>query len=166
MIYVLCILLNHPNSEATHNSKITGAYCACRVYPFFKCRNVGLSGIQSVRYQNEQKCRYWNQSDTGRRGPSPVQECSGTGLRYRMPECIQRSLQKMFFSPSAVDGAVRDIEEAPYIVLAEHEGWEEREFPATKWVSTEASDSSPHDGPEHRKVIRLLFFINKLFQNK
>jgi hypothetical protein len=27
MIYVLCILLNHPNSEATPNSKITGAYC-------------------------------------------------------------------------------------------------------------------------------------------
>jgi hypothetical protein len=61
---------------------------------------------------------------------------------------------------------VRDIEEAPYTVLAEHEGWEEREFPATKWVSTEASDSSPHDGPEHRKVICLLFFMNKLFKNK
>jgi hypothetical protein len=59
---------------------------------------------------------------------------------------------------------VRDIEEAPYTVLAEHEGWEEREFPATKWVSTEAIDSSPHDGPEHRKVIRLLFFINKFFR--
>ena len=27
MIYVLCILLYHPNSEATPNSKITGAYC-------------------------------------------------------------------------------------------------------------------------------------------
>jgi hypothetical protein len=27
MIYVLYILLNHPNSEATPNSKITGAYC-------------------------------------------------------------------------------------------------------------------------------------------
>ncbi len=26
MIYILCILLNHPNSEATPNSKITGAY--------------------------------------------------------------------------------------------------------------------------------------------
>ncbi len=26
MIYLLCILLNHPNSEATPNSKITGAY--------------------------------------------------------------------------------------------------------------------------------------------
>jgi hypothetical protein len=27
MIYVLRILLNHPHSEATPNSKITGAYC-------------------------------------------------------------------------------------------------------------------------------------------
>ncbi len=26
MIYFLCILLNHPHSEATPNSKITGAY--------------------------------------------------------------------------------------------------------------------------------------------
>ncbi len=28
MIYVLYILLYHPNSEARPNSKITGAYCA------------------------------------------------------------------------------------------------------------------------------------------
>jgi hypothetical protein len=32
---------------------------------FFKCRNVGLSGIQSVRYRNEQKLRCRNQSGTG-----------------------------------------------------------------------------------------------------
>ncbi len=37
MIYVLCILLYHPNSEATPNSKITGAYsvpvlCTCTLY--------------------------------------------------------------------------------------------------------------------------------------
>ncbi len=44
----------------------------CKECPFFKCRNVGLSGIQSVRYRI--------------RGPSLVQECSDTGLRYRMPE--------------------------------------------------------------------------------
>jgi hypothetical protein len=37
----------------------------CRVYPFFKCRNVGLSGIKSVRYRNEQNCRWRNQSGTG-----------------------------------------------------------------------------------------------------
>jgi hypothetical protein len=89
---------------------------------------------------------------------------SGTGMLWYRTEIQDAGMHiafaiEIFFFPSAVDGAVRDIEEAPYTVLAEHEGWEEREFPATKWVSTEASDSSPHDGPEHRKVIRLLFFI-------
>ncbi len=53
--------------------------------PLFKCRNVGLFGIQSFRHQNEQKCKFWNQSGTRLRGTSPVPECSGTGLRYRMP---------------------------------------------------------------------------------
>ncbi len=43
---------------------------------FFKCRNVGLSGNQSVRYRNDQKCRCRNRSGAGIRG-----------LRYRMPEC-------------------------------------------------------------------------------
>jgi hypothetical protein len=57
----------------------TLAVWACRVYPFCKCRNVGLSGIQSVRYRNEQKCRCRNQSGTEIRGPSSVPECSGTG---------------------------------------------------------------------------------------
>ncbi len=38
------------------------AVWTCRVYPFFKCRNVGLSGMQSVRYWNKQKCRCRNQS--------------------------------------------------------------------------------------------------------
>jgi hypothetical protein len=57
-----------------------------RVYPFFKCRYVGLPGIQSVRYRNELKCGCRNQSGTGIRGPTPVPKCSGTGLRYRMPE--------------------------------------------------------------------------------
>jgi hypothetical protein len=33
--------------------------------PFSKCRNAGLSGIQSVRNRNEQKCRCRNQSGTG-----------------------------------------------------------------------------------------------------
>ncbi len=53
----------------------------CRVYvcvPFHPCkvflksRNAGLSGIRSVRYQSEQKCRCWNQSSTGIRGHSLV----------------------------------------------------------------------------------------------
>ncbi len=33
------------------------------------------------------KCRCRDQSGTGIKGPSPVPECSGTGLRCRMPEC-------------------------------------------------------------------------------
>ncbi len=37
--------------------------------------------LNAERYQNEQKYQYRNQSDTGRRGPSPVPECSDTGLR-------------------------------------------------------------------------------------
>jgi hypothetical protein len=49
---------------------LSPAVWACRVYPFFKCRNVGMYGIQSVRYQNEQNCRCRNQSSTGIRGPS------------------------------------------------------------------------------------------------
>jgi hypothetical protein len=48
---------------------------------FFKCRNVGLSVIQSVRYRNEQKLRCRNQSGTGIRGQSLVTKCSGTGCR-------------------------------------------------------------------------------------
>ncbi len=54
---------------------------------FFKCRNVRLSGIQSVRYRNEQKFRCRHQFVTKIRGPSPVPECSGTGLRYKIREC-------------------------------------------------------------------------------
>jgi hypothetical protein len=54
---------------------------------FYRWRNVGLSGISSVRYRNEQKRWCQKQSGTGIRGPSPVPECSGAGQRYRMPEC-------------------------------------------------------------------------------
>jgi hypothetical protein len=42
------------------------------------------TGIQSVRYRSEQKFRCRNQY------PSPVPECSGIGLKYRMPECRHR----------------------------------------------------------------------------
>ncbi len=50
------------------------AVCMCRVYVSFftfvkcKCRNVGLFGIWSVQYRNEQKCRCWHESGTGIRG--------------------------------------------------------------------------------------------------
>lgn len=60
-----------------------------------------------------------------------------------------------FSSHSLAVGArarVRDLEEAPYTVVAQHEGWEEREYPPTRWVSTQAFDIFPHDGMEHYKV--------------
>jgi hypothetical protein len=66
---------------------LSTAVWTCRVYPFFKCRNVRLSGSQSVRYQNEQKCRCQNLSGARKRGHSSLLECSSTGLRYRMREC-------------------------------------------------------------------------------
>ncbi len=50
---------------------------------FFECRNAGLYGIQSVRYRNLKTYRNRNQS--GIRWPSPIPECSGTGLRWWMP---------------------------------------------------------------------------------
>ncbi len=80
----------------------TPAAWTCRVYPFFKCRNVGLSGIQSVRlrYRNERKCRCRNQSGTGIMGPSPVPVCSGPGLRYRIPECRCRRHRPRYRCPA------------------------------------------------------------------
>ncbi len=66
---------------------LSPAVWTCRVHPFFKCRNVRLSSIQSVRYRNERKCRCQNQSGTRMREHSSLPESSGTGLRYRMLEC-------------------------------------------------------------------------------
>ena len=43
-------------------------------------------------------------------------------------------------------------EEAPYEVTKEYDEWEVRKYPATKWISTEARDVMPHDGPEATKV--------------
>ncbi len=76
------------------------AVWTCRVYPFFKCRNVGLSGVQSVRYRYEQKCWCRNQSGAEIREPSLVQKCSDTGLRYRMLELECRWLQYKTCSPT------------------------------------------------------------------
>merc|ERR1719494_219777 len=48
-------------------------------------------------------------------------------------------------------------EEAPYTVLKNHGTWEERSYPPTKWVSTQAVDVSPHDGPNHTTAFWKLF---------
>ena len=44
------------------------------------------------------------------------------------------------------------LEIVPYEVMKEYDEWEVRKYPATKWISTEAQDPMPHDGPEHQKV--------------
>merc|ERR1711971_990382 len=50
------------------------------------------------------------------------------------------------------------LEEAPYTVVAEHEGWQERDYPQTRWVSTDFVDIFAHDGSQHMEA------FNKLFQ--
>merc|ERR1711937_69771 len=50
-------------------------------------------------------------------------------------------------------------EEPPYTVIQEHDGfWEERLYPAAKWVSIkEYVPNHPHDGPEHDAAYQSLF---------
>jgi hypothetical protein len=48
-------------------------------------------------------------------------------------------------------------EEAPYEVTKEYDEWEVRKYPATKWISTEARDVMPHDGPEQLEAFYRLF---------
>jgi hypothetical protein len=104
------------------------AVWACRVYPnpllavrtckvfislfkfvqcfqnvFLKCRNVGLSGISSVRYRNNQK--YWTGSSacgTGIRGYIPGLKCTSTRLNYRMPECGWQRHRPWYQCPAMV----------------------------------------------------------------
>ncbi len=40
-----------------------------------------------IAHWNEKKCWYQKQSGTGIRRPSPVLECTGIILRWRMPDC-------------------------------------------------------------------------------
>ena len=61
------------------------------------------------------------------------------------------------FALLLVGYAVADLEEAPYTVLKEHEGWEERMYPATKWVSIDATDTDVHNGDVHSQVFYKLF---------
>merc|ERR1711915_792577 len=67
---------------------------------------------------------------------------------------------KLIFSllvSSLTSSALGYTEEAPYTVLADHGDWEERVYPPTRWVSTQALDPMPHDGLEHSKAFRRLF---------
>ena len=63
----------------------------------------------------------------------------------------------IFFLALYIVSIAADTETAPYTVLTEHAGWEEREFPATKWVSTDVFSISVHDSPEHRDAFYRLF---------
>ena len=64
----------------------------------------------------------------------------------------------MFFLFSFyIYSAAADLEIAPYTVLKEHQGWEEREFPATKWISTEVFSISVHDSEENTAAFFRLF---------
>merc|ERR1711990_245639 len=48
-------------------------------------------------------------------------------------------------------------EEAPYTVVADHDTWEERDYPATRWVSTDAHDIVVHEGTEWQAAFFRLF---------
>ncbi len=50
------------------------------------CTLFYMPECRTVRYRNEQQSWCRNHSGTGIRVPSPVPECSRTGLRYRMPD--------------------------------------------------------------------------------
>ena len=57
---------------------------------------------------------------------------------------------------SLVTLTTADLEIAPYQLVEEHDGWEVRRYPPTRWVSTQATDLLPHNGGEHSKVITQL----------
>lgn len=61
----------------------------------------------------------------------------------------------IFAAPSLAFGG--PLEEAPYTVVAEHEGWQERDYPQTRWVSTDFVDIFAHDGVQHREAFDKLF---------
>merc|ERR1711915_105965 len=58
---------------------------------------------------------------------------------------------------SLTSSALGYTEETPYTLLADHGDWEERLYPPTRWVSTQALDPMPHDGPEHARAFWRLF---------
>jgi len=61
----------------------------------------------------------------------------------------------IFLAPSIAG----PLEQAPYEVVADHEGWQERSYPPTRWVSTDYVDIFAHDGSEHAKAFQKLFLF-------
>merc|ERR1719391_1383623 len=66
-------------------------------------------------------------------------------------------MQSLLFLTALASLACCYTEEAPYEVLLEFDGFEMRKYPAIKWISTDAQDVMPHDGPEHSKAFYRLF---------
>jgi hypothetical protein len=66
-----------------------------------ECRKAEIPGIRLVWYRNCCKCRCRNQLGIGIRRTSPEAECSGNGLRCRMPFYVQEGL--LLFIPSLQD---------------------------------------------------------------
>merc|ERR1719348_2025448 len=53
------------------------------------------------------------------------------------------------------------VEKVPYIVTAEHEGWQERTYSPTRWISTNRSDITAHDGDKNDEAFQdLLNYFN------
>merc|ERR1711915_225450 len=53
-----------------------------------------------------------------------------------------------------------DLEIAPYTVIKEHAGWEEREMPALKWITTRGFCDTPHGGESYQSFYRLFDYID------
>ena len=49
---------------------------------------------------------------------------------------------------STFSAALGNLEEAPYEVTQAYDEFEVRQYPPTKWISTDAQDVRPHVGPE------------------
>jgi hypothetical protein len=97
---------------------------------------------EPVRYRNN-----GTQTGTGKRGHSPVPECSCTGLRYRMPECrcrrhrhrwrcpaTQRKIWELLVLKSAVQFCKSPLKaptHQPREEASGQTGWAEREAGTT-----------------------------------
>merc|ERR1711973_10390 len=80
------------------------------------------------------------------------------------PTVTQTFESKMFstlltFSLFLASCIAGPLEQAPYEVVADHEGWQERSYPPTRWVSTDYVDIFAHDGLEHMKAFQKLFLF-------
>merc|ERR1719400_2219538 len=64
---------------------------------------------------------------------------------------------KIIVSLFLISCASASLEIAPYDVVKSHSGWEERYYPAQKWISIDGFDVRPHDGDSHQQMFWKLF---------